>query len=1221
MQSPRAQTAPSDAYNMQKSDSQLERWHKRLAAKRAAEAAVRGRRRCVRTLALLLYLGAAYGAWCLAALPFTHIEDVRPYDPALGLTLQASSCDVELRGGAEATVAYRALWRAYERRWGMVRDDGTVGDAYFGNNAGACADAATRSCRATCLVTVTVPDAAADATFQIDQPSDDGATAPVVTVAGGTTVGTLSVGAWWKKAPTLSIRIEAEASVGTLSARLLAGDVSAVNATIGDVAVQADEGGSIYLLDLHETSTDVTVNWRQPSNRLCLTTDLGYNDGAFLSSGADPLAMCDIRGDPPASTYHYLLTSLLYDPNKNGKVTMDEFKGGLGELMCCGGNCPFSSNGCTAEAYEFGFADAAFGLTIGTVTSTIAARGDAMLVQDCMVATTVGCAGAAAAHKFTETKTYSKLNSRKGEVVVSLRQRPDDWVGYPPAWEWGQPRNVTADVATKLSGFRILDTDAKRLMEKYGASHGDRSSTEDVYLTIDAVVGSQGAHAHAPTARFVYVTNPAYLVIDPAHLTMLAAGSLTPPLARETVHFVDNDCSLDHGLADPMVRNATLARMHDHITRSLRSSAHERAPLRGVLVLMNEAGCGVLGVTLGCTEPSFLSFPPAAAADDDGVAPAAVAHVSPVRTHLYVSVALSSALGLLLGLALLIVVTRYLAMISRWQWQADVAKRTVLLSRMGLSHAELTATKAEENAADDEDNSPTPPGPIPYLRPFSLLETIIVRPLRARLVNSVSSFVRQRMCLHPLSASVEANGGPKAPFVYMREFCRQYEFYCLEQGLSMESSRDEIQRTLIDKHNVRCRQLVVRRIRHLAWRPDAPPLSARGGGGEIPRAKTPPPPAAPDAPGLNEVDAATLREFIEERCMVDQASFIDMEDRAGPDGGTRRGFRPQLRAWCRLRGKSAPPLRGTAWASALPKTARFFDQQRVRKVIGLSSSKGGEGVTVSNTWYALEFLTVAVHFVFCFAPPALLIGYALTVQHIYGLHLSPIAPDAPALTLLAAVQPYPTAPPSATSSLIAFRVALWGSIGMMGMSVFRLLFSYLDLQGSKKKNAAPGCSSVVGYAVRGAYAVALMVSMSVVFAWAGVVAAWFVLAAAIEPTRFLPFGIAVITVGVVGVTMASTMVAAAERLKEKLAAAFDLMLKHRLKRAMKKIEREVRAHTLNNPAAIPDLTPPIPVQVYLKSLEQGEMLASQWEDADVEAGGAAAAAAAQEEAKEKEVTR
>ena len=40
MQSPRAQTAPSDAYNMQHSDSQLDRWHKRLAAKRAAEAAV-----------------------------------------------------------------------------------------------------------------------------------------------------------------------------------------------------------------------------------------------------------------------------------------------------------------------------------------------------------------------------------------------------------------------------------------------------------------------------------------------------------------------------------------------------------------------------------------------------------------------------------------------------------------------------------------------------------------------------------------------------------------------------------------------------------------------------------------------------------------------------------------------------------------------------------------------------------------------------------------------------------------------------------------------------------------------------------------------------------------------------------------------------------------------------------------------------------------------------
>ena len=304
---------------------------------------------------------------------------------------------------------------------------------------------------------------------------------------------------------------------------------------------------------------------------------------------------------------------------------------------------------------------------------------------------------------------------------------------------------------------------------------------------------------------------------------------------------------------------------------------------------------------------------------------------------------------------------------------------------------------------------------------------------------------------------------------------------------------------------------------------------------------------------------------------------------------------PQLRAWCRLRGKSAPPLRGTAWASALPKTARFFDQQRVRKVIGLSASKGGEGVTVSHTWYALEFLTVAVHFVFCFAPPALLIGYALTVQHIYGLHLSPIAPDAPALTLLAAVQPYPTAPPSATSSLIAFRAALWGSIGMMGMSVFRLLFSYLDLQGSKK-NAAPGCSSVVGYAVRSAYAIALMVSMSVVFAWP----------ASSPRGSFSP------------PRSADALPALRHRRDHRRRRRSDdgvhddrgggaaqrearrrvfLMLKHRLK-----------GHEEDRARGVPRAS-------------SRARCASQWEDADVEAGGAAAAAAAWEEAKEKEVTR
>ena len=44
----------------------------------------------------------------------------------------------------------------------------------------------------------------------------------------------------------------------------------------------------------------------------------------------------------------------------------------------------------------------------------------------------------------------------------------------------------------------------------------------------------------------------------------------------------------------------------------------------------------------------------------------------------------------------------------------------------------------------------------------------------------------------------------------MRTFCREYENFCLEHDLKLEENRDNIQRELIRRLNIRVQQLIVR---------------------------------------------------------------------------------------------------------------------------------------------------------------------------------------------------------------------------------------------------------------------------------------------------------------------------------------------------------------------------------------------------------------------------
>ena len=71
-------------------------------------------------------------------------------------------------------------------------------------------------------------------------------------------------------------------------------------------------------------------------------------------------------------------------------------------------------------------------------------------------------------------------------------------------------------------------------------------------------------------------------------------------------------------------------------------------------------------------------------------------------------------------------------------------------------------------------------------------------------------------------------------------------------------------------------------------------------------------------------------------------------------------------------------------------------------------------------------------------------------------------------------------------------------------------------------------------AVKYGYALILFAHLLCMAAYLGVLACWFILAAVLDPSKFLPYGIAVLVVVVVAVTMWSQMTAAAQALKEKL---------------------------------------------------------------------------------------
>ena len=418
-----------------------------------------------------------------------------------------------------------------------------------------------------------------------------------------------------------------------------------------------------------------------------------------------------------------------FDANSDGRVTRTEFLEQMTKQTCCGTNAPFR---CWCESYAYRVfppVDSAYRDRFEVATDTFMAnlieQNLTRLLPSCRQGVTASGAGFAASGP---PKRLS-VRANKGEVVVSLKQAPSAAAAGPYSASTHMPEDKPQP------GLQMLHSDAQRLMSTYGAKIGDLDgSVEDMYLVIDASVPATGE-----THRWLYSTNPVYLLLPLPILGILSFGGLHPPMAYEQVRLLRPDCNVQRSL-DAATSNATLSDMNYQLTRALKSNgADKTSPLRGILVhqTLTEVGWG-----LGRLE----YFPRLRSAYGDvagyGVSRDRVEwSADSTWSRLVAALVVSAVFGL--GTALF----QYAFLMARvGRVRRDIQRRREANKVMTLlrhyPHLTIKTLRARVRAQQEEDN------PIVWTEfeePFVLLRMALIAPLERKFVNSVDRFAEERL--------------------------------------------------------------------------------------------------------------------------------------------------------------------------------------------------------------------------------------------------------------------------------------------------------------------------------------------------------------------------------------------------------------------------------------------------------------------------------------------
>jgi hypothetical protein len=259
----------------------------------------------------------------------------------------------------------------------------------------------------------------------------------------------------------------------------------------------------------------------------------------------------------------------------------------------------------------------------------------------------------------------------------------------------------------------------------------------------------------------------------------------------------------------------------------------------------------------------------------------------------------------------------------------------------------------------------------------------------------------------------------------------------------------------------------------------------------------------------------------------------------------------------------------------------------------------------SRRWYFIEILVSFLHISSCMFVPAVVAAFTLHAQF---LHAETIAVDDQTLSR-ADLQSFPWQ--IHDKSILTFvEVVCIFCIVIMGVSCLMLFVEYTEfgehasdldfldekslsesasvdsLDAADGKHVSPSSvhidvaasrpapptktrccawwrrapvTTIAAMFVRYTNAFVFAVGLFALLAYIALVAVWFVLAAFLDPKRFLPFGVAVITIVTIVTVTYSQMRQSAERLRKRLQRSFQAQLRS----SMMRVQRRVRRRKLN----------------------------------------------------------
>jgi Ca2+-binding EF-hand superfamily protein len=389
-------------------------------------------------------------------------------------------------------------------------------------------------------------------------------------------------------------------------------------------------------------------------------------------------------------------------------------------------------------------------------------------------------------------------------------------------------------------------------------------------------------------------------------------------------------------------------------------------------------------------------------------------------------------------------------------------------------------------------------------------------------------------------------------YVTMRDFRRRYEEYCLHEDLDPIMNRKDIIKHLTRQHDMRVIQESVWRIKGACWRQKPLPpgevgANTHGGAGKHP-----------------------IWLFSQTHLRVTgnvRTDYADMMDRYSA-GQLVRGFARRYEKFCESKGiVKLDPL-----SSFDPNNAEGALQTYCRKV-GLTYQELSilkipnirlQTKTNRRVWFkAVDFdllFLLTVDLIVLLAPAVIMLNYAMYAQVVYAK----TSTTQEAVTWLDVYgHPYPYLGYGATDKrmmCLAEVVIIW-QITYMCLALLRVLVEFVPWQHTPRapfsdewfNRMGDNIPLTVKDILNLLFSLVLMLEIAFFFTWLGTIGAWAILAALLDPTKFLAQGVAVAAIVLVPLAIWREMSAAFAVVLSKV----DKAVRERMQKVLRAIKERV----------------------------------------------------------------